>query len=189
MQSIIKRKGFVFTIEKPIVSAQTTNICLCWWPGAVPRPHSLAKVLLLKAARHCRKSIASPQSQHNLFQKHNRRYGDRLYTPPPLRARSATEMASPRTCTPNPALRVTIAKLPMLTHPALQTAVISVFNSVQAYSTLALTSRVYNPSSIDPPPKVPKHVTGLSSRTFGTWTFLAAVIRLYAAYNITDPLM
>ncbi|KAH7063980.1 ergosterol biosynthesis protein-like protein [Paraphoma chrysanthemicola] len=66
------------------------------------------------------------------------------------------------------------------------TALISVGNSIQAYTTLKFTSRVYNPTPIDPPPTVPKHVTALSSRTFGTWTFLAAVIRLYAAYNITN---
>ena len=32
-------------------------------------------------------------------------------------------------------------------------------------------------------------VNHLSSRTFGTWTFLASIIRLYAAYNISNPLM
>ncbi|EAT79072.1 hypothetical protein SNOG_13625 [Parastagonospora nodorum SN15] len=69
------------------------------------------------------------------------------------------------------------------------TAIVSVGNSIQAYSTLAFTSRVYNPTSIDPPPTTPKHVTALSSRTFGTWTFLAAVIRMYAAYNIENPAM
>jgi len=68
----------------------------------------------------------------------------------------------------------------------LLTSLISVGNSVQAYTTLKFTSRVYNPSPIDPPPITPKHVTALSSRTFGTWTFLAAIIRLYAAYNITN---
>ena len=30
-------------------------------------------------------------------------------------------------------------------------------------------------------------VTTLSSRTFGTWTFLAAIVRVYAAYNIATP--
>jgi hypothetical protein len=32
-------------------------------------------------------------------------------------------------------------------------------------------------------------VNPLSSRTFGTWTFLSSIIRLYAAYNISDPLV
>ncbi|CAO2652901.1 Nn.00g023120.m01.CDS01 [Neocucurbitaria sp. VM-36] len=65
-------------------------------------------------------------------------------------------------------------------------AVISIGNSIQAYSTLHFTARVYNPSPIDPPPQTPKHVTALSSRTFGTWTFLTSLVRLYAAYNITN---
>ncbi|KAH7382581.1 ergosterol biosynthesis protein-like protein [Phaeosphaeria sp. MPI-PUGE-AT-0046c] len=69
------------------------------------------------------------------------------------------------------------------------TALVSVGNSVQAYTTLKFTSRVYNPTPIDPPPQTPKHVTALSSRTFGTWTFLASVIRMYAAYNITNAAM
>ncbi|KAL5117120.1 ergosterol biosynthesis protein [Pleosporales sp. CAS-2024a] len=67
------------------------------------------------------------------------------------------------------------------------TALISIGNSIQAYSTLKLTSRVYNPTPIDPPPTTPKHVTALSSRLFGTWTFLASVIRIYAAYNVENP--
>jgi hypothetical protein len=70
-----------------------------------------------------------------------------------------------------------------------KTSLISVGNSIQAYSTLQFTSRVYNPSPIDPPPTTPKHVTALQSRTFGTWTFLAALIRLYAAYNIENPVV
>jgi hypothetical protein len=65
----------------------------------------------------------------------------------------------------------------------------SIGNSIQAYSTLTFTSRVYNPTPIDPPPVVPKHVTALSARTFGTWTFMASLIRFYAAYNINDPAM
>jgi hypothetical protein len=76
-----------------------------------------------------------------------------------------------------------------LTQCDIQTALVSVGNSIQAYTTLHFTSRVYNPTPIDPPPQTPKHVTGLSSRTFGTWTFLASVIRLYAAYNITNGAM
>lgn len=34
-----------------------------------------------------------------------------------------------------------------------------------------------------------KTVNWLSSRTFGTWTFMASVLRLYAAYNITNPVV
>ncbi|KAI8931266.1 hypothetical protein NX059_011613 [Plenodomus lindquistii] len=66
-------------------------------------------------------------------------------------------------------------------------AVVSIGNSIQAYTTLTFTSRVYNPTPIDPPPSVPKHVTALSSRTFGTWTLLTSLVRLYAAYNINNP--
>lgn len=68
-----------------------------------------------------------------------------------------------------------------------QVSLVSTLNSIQAYSTLTYTSRVYNPTSTDPPLKQPAHVTGLSSRTFGTWTFLTSVIRFYAAYHINEP--
>ncbi|KAF1834038.1 Erg28 protein [Decorospora gaudefroyi] len=65
-------------------------------------------------------------------------------------------------------------------------SVVSFGNSISCYTTLHFTSRLYNPTPIDPPPTVPKHVTALSSRTLGTWTFLTAIVRLYAAYNIND---
>lgn len=68
-------------------------------------------------------------------------------------------------------------------------ALISTANSLQAYTTLTFTSRVYNPTPIDPPPTTPKHVTALSSRTFGTWTLLTSLVRLYAAYHINEPAM
>ena len=58
-------------------------------------------------------------------------------------------------------------------------SIISAANSVQAYITTRFTSRVYSPSAVNP----------LSSRTFGTWTFVSSVIRMYAAYNISDPLI
>lgn len=32
-------------------------------------------------------------------------------------------------------------------------------------------------------------VTPLQSRTFGTWSFLSSIIRIYAAYRINDPLI
>lgn len=60
-------------------------------------------------------------------------------------------------------------------------SVVSAVNSVQSYLTLAYTARVYSSPS--------RPVNALSARTFGTWTFLSAVVRLYAAYNITDPLI
>ena len=67
---------------------------------------------------------------------------------------------------------------------------VSVGNSIQCYSTLYFTRRIYN---IDPaaPNKAPEKpsplVTGLSSRTFGTWTFLTALVRFFAAYNLDYP--
>ena len=55
---------------------------------------------------------------------------------------------------------------------------VSIGNSVQAYVSLGPTRRVYaGPRS---------SVTPLSARTFGTWTFISAVVRVYAAYNIND---
>ncbi|KAF3919353.1 hypothetical protein ABW21_db0203883 [Orbilia brochopaga] len=58
-------------------------------------------------------------------------------------------------------------------------SVISVANSAQCYATLKFTKRVYAGK--------PFEVSGLSSRTFGTWTVLAALVRFYAAYNISNP--
>lgn len=56
---------------------------------------------------------------------------------------------------------------------------VSVFNSAQCYlGGPDLTRRVY--------PRQPDQVTSLSVRTFGTWTFLSCVIRMYAALNITN---
>lgn len=57
----------------------------------------------------------------------------------------------------------------------------SVFNSVQNYGTLKLTKRIYSA------PNAP--VTSLSARTFGTWTFQTAIIRFYAAYHLSDPVV
>lgn len=43
--------------------------------------------------------------------------------------------------------------------------------------TTKFTERVYSTAAVN----------SLSSRTFGTWTFLSSVVRLYAAYNISNP--
>jgi len=56
---------------------------------------------------------------------------------------------------------------------------VAVFNTVQTFVTLKLTQRLYR--------ERPQDVTWLSSRTFGTWTILSAVVRAYTAYNITNP--
>ena len=55
---------------------------------------------------------------------------------------------------------------------------VALFNSLQTYTTLKLTQRVYSAR--------PQDVTSLSSRTFGTWTLLSAIVRVYAAYNIAN---
>ncbi|KAF2662431.1 ergosterol 28 [Lophiostoma macrostomum CBS 122681] len=58
---------------------------------------------------------------------------------------------------------------------------VSIGNSIQAYLTLSYTRRVYN----NPTPSA-SQATPLSSRTFGTYTGLASIVRLYAAYHITE---
>ena len=64
-------------------------------------------------------------------------------------------------------------------------SVVSVANSIQAYVTPTYSQRVYTGTKFS---KV-SPVNALSSRTFGTWTLLSSVIRLYAAYNVTDLLV
>ncbi|KKK13739.1 hypothetical protein P175DRAFT_0301065 [Aspergillus ochraceoroseus IBT 24754] len=62
-------------------------------------------------------------------------------------------------------------------------SVISAANSVQAYISDSYAAQLYNARSADGRP----YTNPLSSRTFGTWTFLSAVVRMTAAYNITTP--
>lgn len=58
-------------------------------------------------------------------------------------------------------------------------SVVSVFNSLQTYiSGLELTRRVYE--------NKPSETTALSARTFGTWTFVSCVIRLYGALYLNE---
>jgi len=71
-------------------------------------------------------------------------------------------------------------------------SIISVGNSMQAYLTTSYSSQVYlgppisskPATAYDPAPNSP--VTPLSSRTFGTWTLIQSLIRLYAAYYIDN---
>ncbi|KAK9474438.1 Erg28 like protein-domain-containing protein [Dipodascopsis tothii] len=57
-------------------------------------------------------------------------------------------------------------------------SVVSIFNSGQSYfGGLKLTRRVYESK--------PAEVTGLSARTFGTWTFITSVVRAFGAYYTT----
>ncbi|KAL4807038.1 hypothetical protein BDV18DRAFT_136739 [Aspergillus unguis] len=62
-------------------------------------------------------------------------------------------------------------------------SVVSAANSVQAYFSESYTAQLYNGRLADGRP----HSNAHSSRLFGTWTFLSAVIRFTAAYNINDP--
>ena len=62
-----------------------------------------------------------------------------------------------------------------------QLAAVSIGNSIQTYTTLSYTKRVYSAK--------PNEVTGLSARTFGTWTFVTAIVRIIAAYHLNDPTM
>lgn len=85
-----------------------------------------------------------------------------------------------------------------------QISVVSLGNSIQSYVSLAGTRQVYAGTSASnsttqsnalpagiPASTVRKDqaspVTELSARTFGTWTALSSIIRLYAAYHITEP--
>ncbi|KAF2275687.1 Erg28 protein [Westerdykella ornata] len=69
-------------------------------------------------------------------------------------------------------------------------SIVSIGNSIQAYTSLGPTRRVYSGTS-SPSSRTPSSssspVNPLSARTFGTWTLLASIIRLYAAYHITNP--
>ncbi|KAH8597350.1 ergosterol 28 [Bisporella sp. PMI_857] len=75
-------------------------------------------------------------------------------------------------------------------------SIISIANSIQAYTTLTYTARVYseNPSPSSTPSKAKpvtplapnSTVTPLQARTFGTWTVIQSLVRLSAAYNISN---
>ena len=77
-----------------------------------------------------------------------------------------------------------------------QVAITAMGNTVQSYTTLSFTSRVYEGPTSFPtvprptpttPPSLNRSVTPLSSRTFGTWSMIQALVRIYAAYNIENP--
>merc|ERR1712007_59470 len=57
-------------------------------------------------------------------------------------------------------------------------SVVAIFNSLQTYTNISLTKKVYA--------NKPEEVSSLSARTFGTWTLVSAIIRAYAAFNMTD---
>lgn len=70
---------------------------------------------------------------------------------------------------------------------------VSLANTVQCYTTTHFTKQVYlgpKPSPSNPlrtPTDSLSPSTPLSSRTFGTWTLITAIIRFYAAYHISNP--
>ncbi|KAJ5902867.1 Ergosterol biosynthetic protein 28 [Penicillium taxi] len=59
-------------------------------------------------------------------------------------------------------------------------SVVSAVNSVQSYVSPDYTSKLYTNGALA--------VGALPGRVFGTWTFLSAVIRMTAAYNIDSPI-
>ncbi|KAL1969856.1 hypothetical protein VTN77DRAFT_7365 [Rasamsonia byssochlamydoides] len=63
-------------------------------------------------------------------------------------------------------------------------SVISSINSLQSYRSLDYARQLYAGSAATNN-QSPANL--LSARTFGTWTFLSAVVRMYAAYHITSP--
>ncbi|OJD24001.1 hypothetical protein ACJ73_04641 [Blastomyces percursus] len=58
-------------------------------------------------------------------------------------------------------------------------AVVSILNTSQALVSPTYTALLYNNSPHN----------ALQSRTFGTWTFISAVVRVYAAFHINEPHM
>lgn len=68
---------------------------------------------------------------------------------------------------------------PLKINSSIQVSLTSVGNTIQAYMTTKNTREVYLASGSE--------TTALSSRLFGTWTIVSAVVRLYAAYNISNP--
>ncbi|KAG4434396.1 hypothetical protein IFR05_010129 [Cadophora sp. M221] len=80
-------------------------------------------------------------------------------------------------------------------------SLVALGNSIQSYLTISYTARLYaGPKPPTPilskastsstfPSKTPSNspATPLQSRTFGTWTLIQSLVRIYAAYNISDP--
>ncbi|KAN0093219.1 Erg28 like domain containing protein [Tylopilus felleus] len=56
-------------------------------------------------------------------------------------------------------------------------ATMAIFNTVQNFTTLKLTRKLYKGVA-------PASVTALQARTFAAWTLTSAIVRGYAAYNI-----
>lgn len=65
---------------------------------------------------------------------------------------------------------------PWLSVWLLMVAVLSIFNSIQNYMSTSLSKRLFNGH--------PNQLTPLAARLFATWTLLASVIRVYAAFHL-----
>lgn len=76
-------------------------------------------------------------------------------------------------------VRLPVSHRGMPAYPSFQVSVVSAVNSLQAYCSSDYTSKLYTNGAVPVEP--------LSGRVFGTWTFLSAVVRMTAAYNITSP--
>lgn len=63
---------------------------------------------------------------------------------------------------------------------------ISSANSLQAFLSTQYAQNLYIGSAAT---NNESPANALSARTFGTWTFLSAVVRWYAAYNIRNPVV
>lgn len=74
-------------------------------------------------------------------------------------------------------------------------AIVSIGNSVSCYISLDGSRAVYTGTSGKKPSSTASSskaidsspVNALSARTFGTWTALSSIVRMYAAYNINNP--
>lgn len=128
--------------------------------------------------------LISIQSIRAPITKHGLNHIPPNLLPPPTR-RPPPKMAPLRklTCNPSPTQSTT---------DNLKVSILSVGNSIQAYLTLSYTSQVYlGPANASKPataynPAPNSPATPLQSRTFGTWTLIQSLIRLYAAYNIEN---
>lgn len=56
-------------------------------------------------------------------------------------------------------------------------SIVSIFNSIQAYFSTDLTKKVYANAP-------PTEISPLGVRTFGTWTFITSIIRLYGSWYL-----
>lgn len=111
------------------------------------------------------------KTQHPSIQPHNDiLHPPHLRRPPPPLAHLRT---LPSSLPPRPLF-------PKLTPGApKQISLISLLNTFQSYLTTSYTARVYSLAR-NPAP------SALQARTFGTWTLLAAIVRLYVAYHVRE---